>query len=81
LKPGDIRQHGIALALICAACGYPFRRGHAGVVLGRVERCQIMRGFGAKVVLSPAAARASGAVRRREARDRGRLVPRTAAIR
>jgi cysteine synthase A len=52
---------GIALAMVCAARGYPF------VALMpesfSVERRQIMRAFGAKVVLTPAAERASGAVR------------------
>jgi cysteine synthase A len=51
---------GIALALVCAARGYPFV-----AVLPEsfsVERRQIMRAYGAKVVLTPAAQRASGAV-------------------
>jgi cysteine synthase len=52
---------GIALAMVCAARGYPF------VALMpesfSVERRQIMRAYGAKVVLTPAAERASGAVR------------------
>jgi cysteine synthase A len=52
---------GIALALVCAARGYPF----VAVMPESfsVERRQIMRGYGAKVVLTPAAERASGAVR------------------
>jgi cysteine synthase A len=52
---------GIALALVCAARGYPF----VAVMPESfsVERRQIMRAYGAKVVLSPAAERASGAVR------------------
>ncbi len=52
---------GVALALVCAARGYPFV-----AVLPEsfsVERRQIMRAYGAKVVLTPAAERASGAVR------------------
>jgi cysteine synthase A len=51
---------GIALALVCAARGYPF----VAVMPESfsVERRQIMRGYGAKVVLTPAAQRASGAV-------------------
>src|SRR3954454_16358658 len=52
---------GIALALVCAARGYPFI-----AVMPEsfsVERQQIMRAYGAKVVLTPAAERASGAVR------------------
>ena len=51
---------GIALALVCAARGYPF----VAVMPESfsVERRQIMRAYGAKVVLTPAAERASGAV-------------------
>jgi cysteine synthase len=51
---------GIALALICAARGYQF----VAVMPESfsVERRQIMRAYGAKVVLTPAAERASGAV-------------------
>jgi cysteine synthase A len=55
---------GIALAMVCAARGYPF------VALMpesfSVERRQIMRAYGAKVMLTPAAERASGAVRMAE---------------
>lgn len=62
---------GIALAMICAARGYPF----VAVMPESfsVERRQIMRGYGAKVVLTPAAERASGAVRHaaRLAEERG----------
>jgi cysteine synthase A len=52
---------GIALALVCAARGYPF----VAIMPESfsVERRQIMRAYGAKVVLTPAAERASGAVR------------------
>jgi cysteine synthase A len=67
LKPGQTvveatsGNTGIALAMICAARGYPF------VALMpesfSVERRQVMRAYGAKVVLTPAAERASGAVR------------------
>lgn len=51
---------GIALAMVCAARGYPF----VAVMPESfsVERRQIMRAYGAKVVLTPAAERASGAV-------------------
>lgn len=62
---------GVALAMVCASRGYPF------VALMpesfSVERRQIMRAFGAKVVLTPAAERASGAVRMAEkiAAERG----------
>ena len=67
LKPGQTvveatsGNTGIALAMVCAARGYPF------VALMpesfSVERRQIMRAYGAKVVLTPAAERASGAVK------------------
>lgn len=62
---------GIALAMVCASRGYPF------VALMpesfSVERRQIMRAYGAKVVLTSAAERASGAVRLAEklAAERG----------
>ncbi len=52
---------GIALAMVCAGRGHPF----VAVMPESfsVERRQIMRGYGAKVLLTPAAERASGAVR------------------
>jgi len=53
---------GIALAMVCAAKGYPFVA--VMVETFSVERRQIMRGFGAKVVLTPAAERGSGMVRK-----------------
>src|SRR5689334_24729807 len=67
LKPGQTvieatsGNTGIALALVCAARGYPF----VAVMPESfsVERRQIMRAYGAKVMLTPAAERASGAVR------------------
>ena len=67
LKPGQTvveatsGNTGIALALVCAARGYPF----VAIMPESfsVERRQIMRAYGAKVVLTPAAERASGAVR------------------
>jgi cysteine synthase A len=62
---------GIALAMVCASRGYPF----VAVMPESfsVERRQIMRAYGAKVVLTPAAERASGAVRHaaRLAEERG----------
>ncbi len=77
LKPGQTvveatsGNTGIALALVCAARGYPF----VAVMPESfsVERRQIMRAYGAKVVLTPAAERASGAVRLAErlAAERG----------
>lgn len=52
---------GIAVALVCASRGYPF----VAVMPESfsVERRAIMRAYGAKVVLTPAAERASGALR------------------
>ena len=62
---------GIALAMVCAARGYRF----VAVMPESfsVERRQIMRAYGAKVLLTPAAERASGAVRlaSRLAEERG----------
>jgi cysteine synthase A len=68
LKPGQTvieatsGNTGIALAMVCAARGYPFVS--VMVETFSVERRQIMRGYGAKVVLTPAAERATGMVRR-----------------
>jgi cysteine synthase A len=67
LKPGQTvveatsGNTGIALALVCAARGYAF----VAVMPESfsIERRQIMRAYGAKVVLTPAAERATGAVR------------------
>ena len=62
---------GIALALVCAARGYSF----VAVMPESfsVERRQIMRAYGARVILTPATERASGAVRLAErlAEERG----------
>ncbi|MEY2934892.1 MAG: hypothetical protein RL033_5641 [Pseudomonadota bacterium] len=52
---------GIALAMVCASRGYPFVATMPESF--SVERRQIMRAYGAKVVLTPAAERATGAVR------------------
>src|SRR3954452_25035148 len=62
---------GIALAMVCAARGYPFVAVMAESF--SVERRQIMRAYGARVVLTPAAERATGAVRlaARLAEERG----------
>jgi cysteine synthase A len=51
---------GIALAMVCAAKGYPFVAVMADSF--SVERRQVMRGLGAKVVLTPAAERGTGMV-------------------
>src|SRR6185295_3579095 len=53
---------GIALAMVCAAKGYPFVAVMAESF--SVERRQIMRAFGARVVLTPAAERSGGMVRK-----------------
>ena len=55
---------GIALAMVCAAKGHPFVATMADSF--SVERRKIMRGLGAKVVLTPAAERGSGMVRKAE---------------
>jgi cysteine synthase len=55
---------GIALAMVCAAKGYPFVA--VMVETFSVERRRIMRMLGAKVILTPAAERGSGMVRKAE---------------
>ena len=55
---------GIALAMVCAAKGYPFVAIMADSF--SVERRQIMRGLGAKVILTPAAERGTGMVKKSE---------------
>jgi cysteine synthase len=68
LKPGQTvieatsGNTGIALAMVCASRGYPFVAVMADSF--SVERRQIMRGFGAKVILTPAAERGTGMVKR-----------------
>ncbi|MGB0496679.1 MAG: cysteine synthase A, partial [Kangiellaceae bacterium] len=52
---------GIALAMVCAAKGYPFVAVMTETF--SVERRKIMRALGAKVVLTPAAERGTGMVR------------------
>jgi cysteine synthase A len=67
LKPGQTvieatsGNTGIALAMVCAAKGYPFVAVMSETF--SIERRKIMRVLGAKVVLSPAAERGSGMVR------------------
>src|SRR5665213_1274238 len=66
LKPGQTvveatsGNTGIALAMVCAAKGYPF----VGVMAESfsIERRKIMRLLGAKVILTPAAERGTGMV-------------------
>jgi len=70
LKPGQTvieatsGNTGIALAMVCAAKGYPF----VGVMVESfsIERRKIMRLLGAKVILTPAAERGTGMVRKAE---------------
>jgi cysteine synthase A len=67
LKPGQTvieatsGNTGIALAMVCAAKGYPFVA--TMVETFSVERRKIMKALGAKVILTPAAERASGMTR------------------
>ena len=56
---------GIALAMVAAARGYPFVAVMADSF--SIERRKLMRGYGAKVILTPAAERTSGMVRKAEA--------------
>lgn len=68
LKPGQTvieatsGNTGIALAMVCAAKGYPFVAVMADSF--SIERRKIMRGLGAKVILTPAAERGTGMVNR-----------------
>jgi cysteine synthase A len=70
LKPGQTvveatsGNTGIALAMVCAVKGYPFVA--TMVETFSVERRKLMRMFGAKVILTPAAERGTGMVRRAE---------------
>jgi cysteine synthase A len=71
LKPGQTvieatsGNTGIALAMVCAVRGHPFVSVMAESF--SVERRRLMRFLGAKVVLTPAAERATGMVRVTEA--------------
>ncbi len=56
---------GIALAMVCAAKGYPFVA--TMVETFSIERRKIMKALGARVILTPAAERGSGMVARAEA--------------
>ena len=70
LKPGQTvveatsGNTGIALAMVCAAKGYQFVAVMADSF--SIERRKIMRGLGAKVILTPAAERGTGMVKRAE---------------
>ena len=71
LKPGQTvveatsGNTGIALAMVCAAKGYGFVAVMAESF--SVERRKIMKALGAKVILTPAAERATGMVKKAEA--------------
>ena len=68
LKPGQTVVEatsgttGIGLAMVCAAKGYPFVA--VMVETFSIERRKIMRALGARVILTPAAERGSGMVRK-----------------
>ncbi|HET7650626.1 MAG TPA: pyridoxal-phosphate dependent enzyme, partial [Gammaproteobacteria bacterium] len=70
LKPGQTvieatsGNTGIALAMVCAARGYPFVAVMSETF--SVERRKLMRAFGAKVILTAAAERGTGMVRKAE---------------
>lgn len=70
LKPGQTvveatsGNTGIALAMVCAAKSYPFVATMADSF--SIERRKIMKALGAKVVLTPAAERGSGMVKKAE---------------
>lgn len=82
LKPGDTvveatsGNTGVALAMVCAAKGYKFVATMADSF--SVERRKLMRAYGAKVILTPAAERGSGMVKRAEelAAKHGWFLPR-----
>ncbi|MBD8524211.1 cysteine synthase A [Pseudomarimonas arenosa] len=68
LKPGQTvveatsGNTGVALAMVCAARGYPFVAVMSETF--SVERRKLMRAYGAKVILTAAAERGSGMVRK-----------------
>lgn len=70
LKPGDTiieatsGNTGVAMAMVAAARGYPFVAVMSETF--SVERRKLMRAYGAKVILTAAAERGSGMVRRAE---------------
>lgn len=70
LKPGQTvveatsGNTGIALAMVCAVTGHPFVA--TMVETFSVERRKLMRALGAKVILTPAAERGTGMVKRAE---------------
>jgi len=70
LKPGQTiveatsGNTGIALAMVCAVRGYPFVAVMADSF--SIERRKLMKAYGARVVLTPAAERGTGMVRKAE---------------
>ncbi len=70
LKPGQTvveatsGNTGIAMAMVCAVYGHPFVATMADSF--SIERRRLMRALGAKVILTPAAERGTGMVRRAE---------------
>lgn len=70
IKPGQTvveatsGNTGIALAMVCAAKGYPFVA--TMVETFSIERRKIMRALGAKVILTPAADKGTGMVKKAE---------------
>jgi cysteine synthase A len=70
IKPGQTvieatsGNTGIALAMVCAAKGYPFVA--TMVETFSVERRKLMKALGARVILTPAAEKGSGMVKRAE---------------
>lgn len=68
LKPGQTvveatsGNTGVALAMVCAARGYPFVAVMSETF--SMERRKLIRAYGGKVILTPAAERGSGMVRR-----------------
>jgi cysteine synthase len=70
IKPGQTvveatsGNTGIALAMVCAVKGYPFVAFMTETF--SVERRKLMRALGAKVILTPAAERGTGMIKRAE---------------
>ncbi|MCE7033317.1 cysteine synthase A [Lysobacter sp. GX 14042] len=68
LRPGDTvveatsGNTGVALAMVCAARGYKFVAVMTETF--SIERRKLMRAYGAKVILTPAAERGTGMVRK-----------------
>ncbi len=71
LKPGQTvveatsGNTGVGLAMVCAARGYPFVAVMSETF--SIERRKLMRAYGAKVVLTPAAERGTGMVEKAKA--------------